>query len=64
MKHYVSDYVNFIIRSMKRVINETKPGSKRRALDLQGEPRRVFIFLNECSSEVLVSMPVYKLFSL
>lgn len=33
-------------------------------LDLQGEPRRVFIFLNECSSEVLVSMPVYKLFSL
>lgn len=30
MKHYVFDHVNFIIRSMKRVINETKPGSRRR----------------------------------
>lgn len=33
-------------------------------LDLQGEPRRVFIFLNECFSEFLVSMPVDKLFGL
>lgn len=60
----MSDLVGFVVRSVKRVVNEVRSGRGGGMLDLQGEPGRVFIFLNECSSQILVSMPACKLFSL
>lgn len=45
MKYCVSDLVVFVVRSVKRVVNETKSGGRGEGLlDFQGEPGRDFIF--------------------
>lgn len=43
MKHYVSDLGDFVIRSSKRVINETKPG-RRMDTGSAGGARGGFLF--------------------
>lgn len=44
MKYCVSDLVDFVVRSVKRVVNEIRSGGGGGMLDLQGEPGRVLFF--------------------